>query len=78
MPLQVDEAAELTERIIRFLETCDGQADSQAVIDHFSQHLTARQAPLFRQLLQQVAKLQRNSAGGKSWTLRPEFVAQRS
>ncbi|CAL5223760.1 g6324 [Coccomyxa viridis] len=74
---EVDEAAELTERIIGFLETCMGQADSQAVIEHFSQHLTARQAPLFRQLLQQVAKLQRNAAGSKCWTLRPDFVAQR-
>ena len=75
--MQVDEAAELTERLVGFLETCGGQADSHAVIDHFSQHLTARQAPLFRQLLQQVAKLQRNASGGKSWTLRPDFVPQR-
>ena len=59
-----------------FLETCGGQADSQAVIDHFSQHLAARQAPLFRQLLQQVAKLQRTPAGSKAWTLCPEFVTQ--
>jgi hypothetical protein len=75
--VQVEEAHELSQRIVAFLEDSGGQADSQAVIQHFAPQLQAAKAPLFRQLLQQVASLRRSGSGGKTWVLRPEFVSDR-
>jgi hypothetical protein len=65
----------MSQRIVAFLESSEGQADSQAVIQNFAPSLPAAKAPLFRQLLQQVASLRRSAGGGKAWVLRPEFRA---
>lgn len=75
--MQVEEAHELSQRIVAYLEQAGGQSDSQAMIQHFSADLPAAKAPLFRQLLQQVASLRRDPSAGKIWVLRPEFVTDR-
>lgn len=75
--LQVEEAHELSQRIVAYLEEAGGQADSHAVIQHFAPSLPAAKAPLFRQLLQQVASLRRDPSAGKIWVLRPDFVTDR-
>ena len=77
-PWQVEAARELSQRLVDFLADAGGQADSSALIGHFAPRLSAVQAPLFRQLLQQVAKL-RTAPGisGKAWVLRPDFVPDR-
>ncbi|BDA48603.1 probable DNA excision repair protein ERCC-6 [Coccomyxa sp. Obi] len=74
---EVEEAHELSQRIVAYLEQAGGQSDSQALIQHFSADLPAAKAPLFRQLLQQVARLRRDPSAGKIWVLRPEFVTDR-
>ncbi|EIE27594.1 hypothetical protein COCSUDRAFT_34894 [Coccomyxa subellipsoidea C-169] len=74
---EVEEAHELSQRIVAYLEEAGGQADSHAVIQHFAPSLPAAKAPLFRQLLQQVASLRRNPSAGKIWVLRPDFVTDR-
>ena len=75
--LQVEEAHELSQRIVTYLEEAGGQADSQSVIQHFAPSLSAAKAPLFKQLLQQVARLRRDASSGKTWVLRPDFVTDR-
>jgi hypothetical protein len=77
---QVEEAHALSQRVVSFLEAAGGQADSGELIAHFAPALSAAQAPLFRQLLQLVAKLRRSAASGgrKSWVLRPEFFVSDS
>ena len=74
---QVEEAHAMSQGVIAFLEATGGSADSQGLIAHFAPSLSAAQAPLFRQLLQQVAKLRRSPTepGRKCWVLRPEFVS---
>jgi hypothetical protein len=75
--MQVEEAHELSQRIVAYLEETGGQADSHSVIQQFAPSLSAAKAPIFRQLLQQVASLRRNPSGGKMWVLRPDFVTDR-
>lgn len=75
--MQVEEAHELSQQIVAFLEGTGGHANSDTVIQQFAPSLSAAKAPLFRQILQQVASLRRDASGGKFWTLRPEFVTDR-
>jgi hypothetical protein len=65
---------------VSFLEARGGGATSEALIEHFEPLLPARQMPLFRQLLKQVARLQKQPGGGggssgssSSWVLRRGF-----
>ena len=64
----------LANKIVDFIAGKGNQVGSQVVIQHFQTEIGPSQAPLFRQLLQSVAKLQRG-ANGKEWKLRPEFVS---
>ena len=66
---QVEEAHALSQRVISFLEAGGGSADSQGLIGHFAPSLSAAQAPLFRQLLQQVARLRRSPTEARAQVL---------
>ena len=67
-------AKELSAEIVAFLEGQDGQAATPDIVGHFQPRVDSRQMPLFRQLLKQVAALQRQPGGHKLWVLKPEFV----
>lgn len=68
-------AKDLSADIVAFLAGHDGQAATPDIVGHFQQRVDSRQMPLFRQLLKQVAALQRRPSGGhKLWVLKPEFV----
>ncbi|KAK9815514.1 hypothetical protein WJX72_004939 [[Myrmecia] bisecta] len=71
---EVAQAQVLTAQIVSFLESHDGRAPTADVIAHFQSEVGAAQAAIFRQVLQQVAKLQRDG-DGKVWVLKPEFVS---
>ena len=63
----------LSERLVDFLAAAGGEIASAAVVEHFAAEVGPAQAPLFRQLLQQVASLA-TGARGKVWRLREEFA----
>lgn len=69
-------AQRITSQLVRYLEAGGGSAPSGQIIDHF-RSVGERHAGLFRQLLQQLATLQRSEDGTKSWVLKPEFVTDR-
>ncbi|KAK9837571.1 hypothetical protein WJX74_000576 [Apatococcus lobatus] len=69
------EALQLSTRIVDYLAEHGGRASSSSVVQHFGNDVGPSQAALFRQLLQQVAKLQTSPANGKVWVLKSEFTS---
>lgn len=69
-------AQRISGQLVRYLEDRGGVAPSAQIIEHF-RSVGERHAGLFRQLLQQLASLQRGPDGAKTWTLKPEFVTDR-
>lgn len=72
---QLLRAGELSKRIVAFLASKGGSAPSAEVVSSFQEVVPQAELPLFRHVLQQVARLQRSATGGgKQWVLAPEFV----
>ena len=72
-------AKDLSSDIVTFLEAHDGRAATPDIVGHFQQRVDSGQMPLFRQLLKQVASLQRERGTTlKLWVLKPEFVPDHS
>lgn len=69
-------AQRISSQLVKYLEDRGGVAPSSQIIEHF-RSVGERHAGLFRQLLQQLASLQRGPDGVKTWTLKPEFVTDR-
>ena len=81
-PPPADDASELLALLVSFLESQGGSAPSSLLVAHFRDRVPPAGMPLFRQLLNQVARLQRSRAaggqgagggGGGVWLLRQEF-----
>lgn len=77
---QLERASFLAASIVSFLESVGGEAPSEEVVGHFSNSVTPREMPLFKQVLKQVAVLQRPRRGSRSsgnsdrvWVVRPEY-----
>ncbi|KAK9827355.1 hypothetical protein WJX81_000181 [Elliptochloris bilobata] len=70
---ELEAARELSGRIVDFLAAAGGRAPSGAVVQRFAPELRPPLAPMFRQLLHQVAKLERDGEG-RAWVLRPDFA----
>jgi hypothetical protein len=58
---------------VSFIEARGGGTTSTELLDHFEPLLPAGQMPLLRQLVKQVATLQKQPGGASSWALRREF-----
>ncbi|KAK9811155.1 hypothetical protein WJX73_007203 [Symbiochloris irregularis] len=73
---QVIKAGELSRGIVAFLASKGGSAPSAEVVAAFADRVSQAELQLFRQVLQQVARLQRSPQGGsgKEWVLNPDFV----
>lgn len=69
-------AQRISSQLVRYLEDRGGVAPSGQIIEHF-RSVGERHAGLFRQLLQQLASLQRSADGTKTWTLKQEFATNR-
>jgi DNA excision repair protein ERCC-6 len=74
-------SSSLSSQIVDFIEAAGGCANSELLISHFQEVLTAADMPRFKQVLRQVAILQpcpaasrstagRQNSGGKVWVLR--------
>ena len=66
-------AQRISSQLVKYLEDRGGFAPSRQIIEHF-RSVGERHAGLFRQLLQQLASLQRGPDGSKTWTLKPDFA----
>ena len=75
--MQDDSAVRLANKIVDFLAERNDRVGSQEVIEHFQSQIDPNQAPLFRQVLQSVAKLIKGR-DGKEWELRPDFRPSRA
>jgi DNA excision repair protein ERCC-6 len=64
----------LLAQLVSFLSAQGGTAPSAVLVDHFQPLVGAGQMPLFKQLLRQVAALQRGRQGAKQWVLKEEYA----
>ena len=71
----VEQAQLLAAQVASFLESRGGSAPSDELVAHFQASVGAAQLPVFRGVLKQVARLQRQPGGGKAWVLKPEYGA---
>jgi DNA excision repair protein ERCC-6 len=63
----------LAAQIVSFLNSVGGSAASDLLVAHFRALVSEREMPLFKQLLRQVATLQRQRSGVRVWMVKPEF-----
>lgn len=70
---QTKRAQDLAEQLCQFLKQRGNEASSATVLHYFQQGIGADERALFKQVLQQVAKLKRRSDGTKMWQLKSEF-----
>lgn len=72
-------AQSLLKDIIQFLKSRGGEAPTGLVVDAFADKVTAERRVIFRNLLKQCARLERNpttndgSKGFSAWVLKPEY-----
>ena len=65
----------LANKIVDFISSKGNHVGTEIVIEHFQGEIKPVEAPLFRQILQAVAKLKKKEGGGgKEWQLKPEFA----
>lgn len=62
----------LIRQICTFLQQRDGVSDSATIVQHFKDRIPAKDLPLFKSLLKEIATLQKNP-NGSSWILKPEY-----
>ena len=73
--MQMARAGNLARNIVAFLARKGGSAPSTEVVAAFSDEVPQAELPLFRHVLQQVARLRRSTiSSAKEWVLAPEFV----
>ena len=74
-PTASDQAAQLwMTQIVSYLQAQNGhQAVSSALISHFEDSVDSGSAPVFKQVLKQVAVLKKRNGAPGHWVLKPEF-----
>lgn len=75
MAPELASAQALAERLASFLQGKGGSAPSAAIAAAFQYGVGAPDVALFKNVLKQVAQLERRPGGGKEWVLKPEFAA---
>ena len=67
-------AQSLAEQLCEFLKAKGNEATSATLLHHFDGKYAQNEKALFKQVLQQVAKLHKRADGYKTWKLRSEFA----
>ncbi|KAM2618830.1 hypothetical protein TB1_035062 [Malus domestica] len=62
-------------QICTFIQQRGGSTDSSSIVQHFKDRIPSRDLPLFKNLLKEIAKLEKNQ-NGAVWVLKPEFDRQ--
>ncbi|GAA0143672.1 damaged DNA-binding protein [Lithospermum erythrorhizon] len=62
----------LIRQICTFMQRQGGSASSATIVDHFKERIPSEDLPLFKNLLKEIATLEKNS-NGSFWNLKPEF-----
>lgn len=62
----------LIRQICTFLQQRGGSSSSASIVQHFKDRIPSNDLPLFKNLLKEIATLQKES-NGSSWVLKPEY-----
>lgn len=65
----------LIRQICTFLLQRGGRSVSVSIVEHFKDRIPSKDLPLFKNLLKEIATLEKNS-NGSSWVLKPEYREQ--
>lgn len=59
-------------QLCTFIQQRGGQSDSASITQHFKDRIQSKDLPLFKNLLKEIATLEKVS-GGSRWVLKPEY-----
>lgn len=62
----------LIRQICTFIQQRGGSTDSSSIVQHFKDRIPSKDLPLFKNLLKEIAKLEK-TPNGALWILKPEF-----
>lgn len=62
----------LIRKICTFIQQRGGTADSASIVQHFKERIPSNDLPLFKNLLKEIAILEK-SPSGSFWVLKPEY-----
>ncbi|KAK5813409.1 DNA repair rhp26 [Gossypium arboreum] len=65
----------LIRQICTFIQQKGGSTDSASIVDHFKDRIPSNNLPLFKNLLKEIAKLEKDPNGSR-WVLKPEYRQQ--
>ena len=65
----------LIRQICTFIQQRGGSTDSASIVDHFKDRIPSNNLPLFKNLLKEIAKLEKDPNGSR-WVLKPEYRQQ--
>ncbi|KAM7501478.1 hypothetical protein LguiB_000382 [Lonicera macranthoides] len=65
----------LIRQICTFIQKRGGRTDSASIVQHFRDRIPSKDLPLFKNLLKEIATLEKNP-DGSSWVLKPEYEDQ--
>ncbi|KAL0437357.1 UNVERIFIED_CONTAM: DNA excision repair protein CSB [Sesamum radiatum] len=65
----------LIRQICTFIQRRGGSTSSASIVDHFKERIPSKDLPLFKNLLKEIATLEK-SPDGSSWILKPEYRDQ--
>lgn len=63
----------LIRKICTFIQQRGGSSDSASIVRHFKDRIPSKDLPLFKNLLKEIATLERDLSGSR-WVLKPEFM----
>lgn len=62
----------LIRQLCTFMQQKGGTTDSASIVNHFKDRIPSKDLPLFKNLLKEIANLQKDQ-NGSSWVLKPEY-----
>lgn len=65
----------LIRQICTFLQQRGGRTVSASIVQHFKDRIPSKDLPLFKNLLKEIATLEKNPSGS-SWVLKPEYQGE--
>lgn len=65
----------LVRQICTFIQQRGGKTNSASIVDHFRDRVPSKDLPLFKNLLKEIATLDKNPSGS-FWVLKPEYQVQ--
>ncbi|KAA8543382.1 hypothetical protein F0562_021123 [Nyssa sinensis] len=65
----------LIRQICTFMQRRGGKTSSAGIVEHFKDRIPSKDLPLFKNLLREIATLERDP-DGSSWVLKPEYQQQ--